>query len=74
MLPVCQTNNMPYSTPITPPPSEVRKRIAQVCDTSGLDVGALRIALRQISVADARAFFEHCGYRFPPNLGQWFCT
>ena len=31
-------------------------------------------ALRQISAADARAFFVHYGYRFPPNLDQWFCT
>jgi hypothetical protein len=30
--------------------------------------------LDQISAADARAFFTHCGYRFPPNLDQWFCT
>lgn len=35
---------------------------------------AIASALRQISAADARAFFEHCGYRFPPNLDQWFCT
>jgi transposase len=35
---------------------------------------AIAAALRQISAADARAFFVHCGYRFPPNLDQWFCT
>ena len=35
---------------------------------------AIATALRQISAADARAFFEHCGYRFPSNLDQWFCT
>ena len=35
---------------------------------------AIADALRQISAADARAFFEHCGYRFPPDLDQWFCT
>jgi transposase len=35
---------------------------------------ALATALQQISAADARAFFEHCGYRFPPDLHQWFCT
>jgi transposase len=35
---------------------------------------AIATALQQISAADARAFFEHCGYHFPPNLDQWFCT
>lgn len=35
---------------------------------------AIATALQQISAADARAFFQHCGYRFPPNLDQWFCT
>lgn len=35
---------------------------------------AIADALRQISAADSRAFFAHCGYRFPPNLDQWFCT
>jgi len=35
---------------------------------------AIATALQQISAADARAFFQHCGYRFPPNLDPWFCT
>ncbi len=35
---------------------------------------AIATALTQITSADARAFFEHCGYRFLPNLDQWFCT
>ena len=35
---------------------------------------AIATALRQISATDAQAFFQHCGYRFPPNLDQWFCT
>ena len=35
---------------------------------------AIATALAQISAADAQAFFRHCGYRFPPNLDQWFCT
>lgn len=35
---------------------------------------AIATALQQISPTDAQAFFEHCGYRFPPNLDQWFCT
>jgi transposase len=35
---------------------------------------AIATAFEHISAADARAFFLHCGYRFPPNLDQWFCT
>ena len=35
---------------------------------------AIATALQQISPTDAQAFFAHCGYRFPPNLDQWFCT
>jgi len=35
---------------------------------------ATATALKQISAADACAFFRHCGYRFPPNIDQWFCT
>lgn len=35
---------------------------------------AIGAALAQITPADARAFFEHCGYRFLPNMDQWFCS
>jgi transposase len=35
---------------------------------------AIATALAQITAADARAFFHHCGYRFPPDLDQWFCS
>ncbi len=35
---------------------------------------AIATALVQITAADARAFFQHCGYRFPPDLDQWFCS
>ena len=31
-------------------------------------------ALVQVTAAEARAFFLHCGYRFLPNLDQWFCS
>jgi transposase len=34
---------------------------------------AIATALAQITAADARAFFEHCGYRLRPDLDQWFC-
>ena len=33
---------------------------------------AIADALPQISAADARAFFGHCGFRFRPDLAQWF--
>jgi hypothetical protein len=29
--------------------------------------------LTHISPEDARAFFAHCGFRFRPDLAQWFC-
>jgi transposase len=35
---------------------------------------AIATALAQITAADARAFFRHCGYRFLPDLDQWFCS
>lgn len=31
-------------------------------------------ALTHISSEDACAFFTHCGFRFRPNLAQWFCS
>lgn len=35
---------------------------------------AIAAALAEITAADARAFFLHCGYRFFPDLDQWFCS
>ena len=34
---------------------------------------AVAQALRHISSEDACGFFTHCGFRFRPNLAQWFC-
>jgi transposase len=34
---------------------------------------AVAQALKHISSEDACAFFTHCGFRFRPNLAQWFC-
>ena len=31
-------------------------------------------ALTHISSEDARGFFTHCGFRFRPDLAQWFCS
>lgn len=35
---------------------------------------AVAQALTHVSSEDARAFFAHCGFRFLPNLAQWFCS
>jgi transposase len=35
---------------------------------------AVAQALKHISSKDARAFFTHCGFRFRPDLAQWFCS
>ncbi len=35
---------------------------------------AIAAALRQISAADAAAFFRHCGYWVPSPMAQAFCT
>ena len=35
---------------------------------------AVAEALRQISAADATAFFRHCGYWVPSPMAQAFCT
>jgi len=35
---------------------------------------AIAAALSQISAADARAFFRHCGYWVPSPMAQAFCT
>jgi transposase len=51
--------------------ADLRRAAARTSDTLE---EAIATALQQISAADARAFFQHCGYRFPPNLDQWFCT
>ncbi len=51
--------------------ADLRRAAARTWDAL---VDAIATALRQISAADARAFFVHCGYRFPPLLDQWFCT
>jgi len=35
--------------------------------------GAIADALEQISAAEARRFFTHCGFRLRPDLSHWFC-
>lgn len=71
-----------YLPPYSPDYSPIELAFAQIkadlrraaARTSDKLEQAIAIALQQISAADARAFFLHCGYRFPPALDQWFCT
>lgn len=71
-----------YLPPYSPDYSPIELAFAQIkadlrraaARTRAALEAAIATALEQISAADARAFFEHCGYRFPPNLDQWFCT
>ena len=35
---------------------------------------AVAQVLTHITPEDACAFFTHCGFRFRPNLAQWFCS
>lgn len=71
-----------YLPPYSPDYSPIELAFAQIkadlrraaARTRDALEAAIATALRQISVADAQAFFVHCGYRFPPNLDQWFCT
>jgi transposase len=46
----------------------VRARTREVLEA------AVAQALTHISSEDACAFFTHCGFRFRPNLAQWFCS
>jgi len=71
-----------YLPPYSPDYSPIELAFAQIkadlrraaARTADALEDAIATALQQISAADARAFFQHCGYRFPPNLDQWFCT
>jgi transposase len=71
-----------YLPPYSPDYSPIELAFAQIkadlrrvaARTSEQLEHAIATALQQISAADARAFFQHCGYRFPPNLDQWFRT
>jgi transposase len=71
-----------YLPPYSPDYSPIELAFAQIkadlrraaARTSDQLEEAIAMALQAISATDARAFFLHCGYRFPPNLDQWFCT
>jgi transposase len=42
--------------------------------TSEVLLTAIATAMASIIARDARAFFRHYGFRFLPDLDQWFCT
>ena len=68
----------PYSPDYSPIELAIAKikaelRRAAVRTREALET-AIAAALAQITTADARAFFRHCGYRFFPDLDQWFCS
>jgi transposase len=75
----CQLRYLP---PYSPDYSPIELAFAQIkadlrraaARTSDKLQDAIAMALQVISAANARAFFQHCGYRFPPALDQWFCT
>jgi hypothetical protein len=49
------------------------RRHAAARTSEALEV-AIASGVALITAADARAFFLHCGYRFLPDLDQWFCS
>jgi transposase len=51
--------------------AELRRQGARTRE--GLEA-AVAQALGHVSSEDARAFFIHCGFRFRPDLAQWFCS
>jgi transposase len=65
----------PDSWPIELAFAQIRVDLRRVAagTRDGLEA-AIATAVAQLSAPDARAGFQHCGYRFPPNLDQWFCT
>jgi transposase len=71
-----------YLPPYSPDYSPIELAFAQVkadlrraaARTREALEAAIATALAQIKPADARAFFQHCGYRFLPDLDQWFCS
>jgi transposase len=71
-----------YLPPYSPDYSPIELAFAQIkadlrraaARTRELLEAAIATALAQIKAADAQAFFQHCGYRFLPDLDQWFCS
>ena len=65
----------PDFSPIELAFSKVKAELQRVGARTGeaLEV-AVAEALTHISSDEAAAFFTHCGFRFRPDLAQWFCS
>lgn len=70
-LPAYSPDYSPIELAIAKIKSELRRVAAR--SREALEA-AIASALAQITAAEARAFFQHCGYRFLPDLDQWFCS
>lgn len=65
----------PDCSPIEPAIAQIKAALRRAAArTAAALEAAIAAALSQITATTAQAFFRHCGYRFPPNLDQWFCT
>lgn len=67
-----------YSPDYSPIELAFAKSKAELRRVSARNPEALEEAIAQavthISADEARAFFCHCGFRFRPDLAQWFCS
>lgn len=70
-LPAYSPDYSPIELAIAKIKVELRRTAAR--SREGLEAAIAR-ALALITAAEARAFFLHCGYRFLPDLDQWFCS
>jgi len=70
-LPVYSPDYSPIELAFAQIKADLRRAAARTREALEATVAT---ALTQITAADAQAFFRHCGYRFPPNLDQWFCS
>jgi transposase len=75
----CQLWYLPsYSPDFSPIELAFAKIKSELRDVGARTREALEAAVAQalghISSEDARAFFRHCGFRFRPDLAQWFCS
>ena len=64
----------PDYSPIELAFSKIKAELRQVgARTAQALEAAIAQAFTHISPEEARAYFTHCGFRFRPDLAQWFC-
>ena len=64
----------PDYSPIELAFSKIKTELRQVgARTAEALEAAIVHAFTHISPEQARAYFTHCGFRFRPDLAQWFC-